>query len=263
MKVSLVNTLPVNEKQTYLLYLITLLENTLKDMGYYSIVEEADVVIAIRSFPVGFVAKSGVKYVWLQIENKDYCPDRIQKLYEIGPKNLSAVWGWCIEDETEIYTPLGYHPSVDFTLNAGNPNYVNDVGIIGTLTEKRNKLYKSAGINVVKIQGFELGQKFVGCYNTKINVDSRSFDMNNYFTAWERLSFLISNKCFVLSECAYFPSSLLTQFERDSVVDFKQKVEFCLCNDSYRNCNVEEIYNWYKRDMLMVDILEDRLKRLK
>lgn len=219
-----------------------LLSASLLDCGHELTNEEdADTVIVIQHLSRQGGKLPGKKYILIETEQRrfgrhdDFKPDKI--------------WSSDISLEGTEYIYLGWHPILTRP-DKGIEKNIN-IGLIGCGTPRRNAFLESIKNKFQFTNTWNFEDKINTIHRTKICLNYHSYEATTY-TEWGRLSFLLANKAFVLSESFYCPLPIV-QFTTNE--EYDNLVEEFLINDKRRIEIAENIYEVYKKDFDMRDLL--------
>jgi len=178
--------------------------------------KEANIVLAIQHFLKEDAPKqTDTKYILYQVEQYTAKPQAVEGFYQFGP---DEVWGFDIENTREIYTPLGYHPCLEFKASKKDVN----VSFMGCITPRRVDLIEQMKYKPKQIRGFDHEQRGSLISRTFINLNLHSYGLFRY-TQWDRISHFLANGCFFISEGFYCPVQVpqfYTPEQYDEMVDF-------------------------------------------
>jgi hypothetical protein len=263
MKVSILKKSPTAATD----YMYQLFMLSLQDLGYYtSNIDASDIVIVFTIFPTNMKKDKDKFYIFMQTEQQDAEPDPIkQKEWEITLSkyywwNPDLVWGFDKNNIRDTYFCLGYHPKLDFSNSSIVSNI--DISLLGYKSERRKSFISKLSNSVNFIKNRNQSEKAIICQRSKINLDIRACKPNT-FTCWDRLSFLISNKCFIISEYCDFPMKELIRFNSDDNVACDNLIKHYLENQKERIENINCLHEQYKSNFDMRNILENNLKTIK
>jgi hypothetical protein len=224
-----------------------LLSNSLRDCGYgVTDFGSADIVIVIQHLP-GNKRVEGKKYILLQTEQIHRFD--IVKYSEFKP---DKVWGFGI-DQPEEYICLGYHPCLEIPYEVSKD--IN-VGFFGCMTDRRRVFLDGIRNKFSITSTWDYSEKIKSIQRSKINLNSHSYSKTTY-TEWDRICLPLANKSFILSEKFYCPLPII-QYE--SISDYDELVDFYLSHEKERQDIADSLYDIYKRDFDMRNILIEKLK---
>lgn len=226
------------------------MENSLIDLGHKLVDhEKAEIVIAIRDFSKIGKRYPDKKYILFQIEQYIGKQEQVEEFYAYGP---AEIWGFDIKNKKEKYTPLGYHPCLEFESQL--PEDIN-VGFIGWMRGRRSKQLSNVRNKWEDLNTFDTKVRGENISRTKINLNIHFYE-DSMFTEWGRIAYFLANKQFFISEHFYCPITI-PQFrtiqEYDSMVDCFLKYE-----DERKELSAMA-NKVYKRDFDMRNILKERL----
>jgi len=205
--------------------------------------EDADTIIVVQHLSRSKL--SGKRYILIETEQRrfgrhdDFKPDKI----------WSADYG--LEGTEYIY--VGWHP-VLARPNEGIEKDI-DVGLIGCTTPRRRAFLEFIRNKYKFTNTWNFEDKINIIHRTKICLNYHSYEATTY-TEWGRLSFLLANKAFILSESFYCPLPIV-QFSTND--EYDNLVDVFLGNDKRRIEIAENLHEIYKRDFDMRDLLEKLL----
>jgi len=224
--------------------------NSLVDLGH-TLVEHAvaELVIAIRDFSKMTKRYSDKKYILFQIEQYVRKASFIDGLYQSEP---DEIWGFDIDNESEIYTPLGYHPCLQFTTFL--PKDV-DVGFMGWQHGRRNTWRAVVRNKWTVLNTFDDAIREENITRARINLNIH-FREGSMFTEWGRIAYFLANTQFFISE-TFHCSIAVPQFDSPAMYD--GMVDHYLTYPEEREQRAREMTQSYKLDFDMRDILKSRL----
>ena len=231
-----------------------LLSNSLIDCGYsMSDYNESDVVIVIQHLPSNVKKFSDKKYILLQTEQKHDSSSDLNKYSLFGP---DKIWGFNINDAKEDYICLGYHPCLEYNENC---SFKFPISFIGCNTKRRSEFFSKVRNKVERISCWNYEEKLKNIKSTKVNINIHSY-METKFTEWDRICLIIANKAFLLSEKFYCPLPI-NQFDITKN-DYDDKIDYFLNHSKERIDIANHIYELYKKDFDMRNILTKKLKEV-
>lgn len=225
-------------------------ENSLLDLGHKLVTHsEADVLIAIRDFSGVKKRYPDKKYILFQIEQYVSKSKQIDEFYSFEP---DEIWGFDINNKKEIYTPLGYHPCLNFETLLPEDT---DVGFIGWQRGRRDDWLLKVKNKWKILNTFDNKFRGQNISRTRINLNIHFYE-DSTFTEWGRIAYFLANTQFFISELFYCPISI-PQFE--FIDQYDSLVDYFLQNPDHREELARMATRIYKRDFDMRDILKGRL----
>ena len=228
--------------------------NTMYNLFLYSLIdcghsitnfEKADIVLVIQYLP-GNNRVNDKKYILMQTEQNCIMDTSVYSAF--GP---DEVWGFDINNPTEKYICMGYHPYLEVPLEVTQD--IN-VGFIGCATERRINFQNKVRNKYTTISTWDSMQRLNIIHKSKIYLNLHSYAETRY-TEWDRICLPLANKTFILSESFYCPIPI------DQFIDnYDEQVDYFLEHIKERQDIAENLYVIYKRDFDMRDILTERLK---
>jgi len=222
--------------------------------------EEADIVIAIRSFPKDIKRQKGKRYILYQIEQYESKVEQVESFYAFNP---DEIWGFDIDNERETYVPLGYHPCLNFKpANAlafmpSNRTEDIDVSLIGCFGDRRGLWNTKVKNKWVILNTFDDKLRGKNILRTKINFNMHYYKYKNaMFTEWGRISYFLANDCFFISEKFYCPFDV-PQFS--TIEEYDMLVDYYLNHPELRAEKGREMGQAYRSDFDMRNILKEKL----
>jgi hypothetical protein len=228
--------------------MVNLLANSLIDLGHeITDLSQAELVIVIQKPYRSLLPDK--KYVLLQTEQ----PGR-EKHNGFKP---NKTWGFGIDNAEEEYLPLGWHPCLEVSCES---HYALDVGFIGAMTKRRTDFLDSVGNKFTQIRTFDYAEKIRLIKASRINLNNHSYyDTPQSYTEWDRISMIIANKAFLISERFFCPLPVI-QYQDN--LQYDQLVFYYLGREEERKSYSEYLYELYKKNHDMRDILTEKLKGL-
>ena len=214
--------------------------------------EDADIVIAIRSFPKNIKKQKGKHYILYQIEQYESKVKQVEDFYAFG---ADEIWGYDINNKRETYVPLGYHPCLRF--KSAEPLENIDVGFFGCHQRKRAIWHAKVKNKWAVLNTFDDEARNENILRAKINLNMHFYEYKNImFTEWGRISYFLANDCFFISEKFYCPVDV-PQFS--TIEEYDDLVDYYLKYPEERIEKGKKMSEIYKRDFDMRDILKVRL----
>jgi len=234
---------------------------SLLDLGYTLVDhEEADIVIAIRSFPKNIKKQKGKRYILYQIEQYESKVEQVESFYAF---KSDEIWGFDIDNARETYVPLGYHPCLEFKSAKSLPfmptNRTEDIDVsfFGCFGDRRGRWNEKVKNRWMILNTFDDKLRGKNILRTKINFNMHYYEYENVmFTEWGRISYFLANDCFFISEKFYCPIDV-PQFS--TVKEYDVLVDYFLQCPEERIKKGKEMGQAYKRDFDMRDILKEKL----
>lgn len=226
------------------------MENSLIDLGHkLGSQDEAEAIIAIRDFSKIENRYPDKKYILFQIEQYGGKQKQVNEFYSFEP---DEIWGFDIKNKKEIYTPLGYHPCLEFETQL--PEDIG-VGFIGWMRGRRNKWLSNVKNKWQVLNTYDPKYRGENISRTKINLNMH-FHKDSLFTEWGRIAYFLANEQFFISEKFYCPIEIL-QF--CTVKEYDYLVDWFISLPGERKNLAEGAAKIYKRNFDMRDILKERL----
>lgn len=230
-----------------------LLRNSLIDCGYeITEFEAADVVIVIQHMPHSIPRDSTKKYILLQTEQSNHPTVNIENYYYFKP---DMIWGFDINNKTEQYICLGYHPCLEQRFDVEQDL---DIGFVGCMTQRRKSFLLNINHKFKHLPTWNYENKIQNIRRTKINLNIHSYGETKY-TEWDRICLILANESFLLSEDFYCPLKIpMFNFE-----SYDSQIDKYLNDEKLRKEIANNLYLEYKTKYDMRDILTKELKKLK
>jgi hypothetical protein len=226
--------------------------NSLKDLGYQlTDIQSSDVVIAIQHFPDYIKKEEGKKYILLQVEQRNHPTVNVEGYYKFADK----IWSYDIDNKKEEYIVLGYHPCLEIK---GQVQKNINVGFFGCSTERRNTFFNKILYKPIGISTWDYNIKINNIKKTKINLNYHSYAACSY-TEWDRISLILANRSFLLSENFYCPLKI-NQFSNEK--EYNDNVKYFLNHEKEREDIANRLYEEYKTKYDMRKILEEKLSKI-
>lgn len=233
--------------------LSTLLLQSLHDIGHIlTDEEEADLIIVIQSLEGEQVP--GKKYVLILTEQRQFVTQE-GKLVLGNSFKPDKIWSSDYGFEDTEYLVLGYHPCMEF-----QEDRLKDINVslLGSITARRRDFMLSVKNKISVISQWKFVNKIDAVKRSRINLNLHSYGETSY-TEWGRLSLLLANHAFVLSEKLYCPLPVI-QFS--SPAEYDELVDYYLTHEKEREEIAESTYQLYKTNYDMRDIMIEKLKNI-
>lgn len=228
-----------------------LLSNSLKDCGHeITDFNHSEVVIVIQHLPSYVPKVESKKYILLQTEQRDHPSVNLESYYSFGP---DAIWGFGKDHPKESYLCLGYHPCLEIPRTK---NCDINVGFFGCGNPRRNEFFNTVRNKITPLNTWNYEDKLKNIHRSKINLNIHSFAKTTY-TEWDRICLILANKSFLLSEEFYCP---LPVVQYKTPVHYDEIVDYYLSHEKERINKSVELYEMYKKDFDMRNILTNKLK---
>ena len=226
------------------------IRNSLVDLGHELVKHsEAEIVIGIRDFSQIDKNYDDKKYILFQIEQYAGKPEQIEGFYKF---ESDEIWGFDIENENEIYTPLGYHPCLLFQSQL--PEDI-DISFIGWQRGRRDSWRNQVKVKWEVLNAFDDRIRGENVSRTRINLNIH-YHEGSIFTEWGRIAYFFANKKFFISETFHCPIEVM-QFR--TVREYNFLVDYFLRKPEERKEKAMGAGQIYKQDFDMRDILKERL----
>lgn len=236
--------------------ILTSLVGSLRDLGHLeSNYDNSELIFGIKLFPSSIQKEKGKRYFLIQTEQYNHNPQGIEKVYNFKP---DKVLGFDIDNKREEYFPIGYHPSLEVhNISPERDIKKQNVSLLGAETDRRIIFRSKIKNHFNFIKEYNITRKVNMCKQTTINLNIHSYENAGRFCEWDRISLLLANKCFFMSEDMYCPLKDIIYFNIDN---YDKLVEDYSKDKDLRFMITESLYKEYYNKLDMRKIMENILR---